>query len=145
MRLLFLRSNKVGSLIIRMLTASRFSHVVALDSDGAFATEAVWPAVRRVRTSELVKHYTYHEIADIPLHDEGKAAEFLRLQLGKRYDWRALFGFWRRNRDWGRPQEWFCSELVAAAVNAGGGSVPMFRKSERVTPQMLWLVSKPEE
>jgi hypothetical protein len=40
---------------------------------------------------------------------------FLRAQLGKPYDLRAIIGF-ALGRDWRESDSWFCSELVAAAL-----------------------------
>jgi len=40
---------------------------------------------------------------------------FLRAQLGKPYDMRAIIGF-AVGRDWRESDSWFCSELVAAAL-----------------------------
>ncbi len=54
-------------------------------------------------------------------------------QLGKPYDWAAIFGFVFR-RDWQKQKKWFCSELVAYAFNKGG--IPLLDgKASLVSPR----------
>ena len=45
-----------------------------------------------------------------------KIIDFAKSQIGKPYDFSGIFGF-VTNRDWQEPDSWFCSELVAAAIN----------------------------
>jgi hypothetical protein len=44
---------------------------------------------------------------------------FVSAQLGKPYDTWAVLGL-GADRDWHSPDKWFCSELAAAALEAGG-------------------------
>lgn len=44
---------------------------------------------------------------------------FLQGQIGKPYDMEAILGF-AVGRDWRNPNAWFCSELIAAALESGG-------------------------
>ncbi|MGH7099502.1 MAG: hypothetical protein ACREE4_17820 [Stellaceae bacterium] len=44
---------------------------------------------------------------------------FARFQIGKPFDWAAVFAF-AFDRDWRCENAWFCSELVAAALEIGG-------------------------
>ena len=139
MRLLFCNSNLIGSWIIRKLTFSRWSHVAIVDGD--YVIEAVWPRVRRVPLEKVLASHKDHEFAEIPLEYENSALLFLDNQIGKKYDWRALFGMITPTRDWSRADEWDCAELAAAAINVGN-KVSVFRDSARVHPQMLYLLSK---
>jgi hypothetical protein len=153
MKLLFCNSNLIGSWIIRKLTFSQWSHVAIVDGD--YVIEAVWPRVRRVPLAHVIETHRDHEFAeiDVPLGHielfpadidvdfESIAMSFAESQIGKLYDLRALFGLITPTRDWERPEEWDCAELVAAAINAGSRK-PIFRDKARVTPQMLYLMSK---
>jgi uncharacterized protein YycO len=67
-------------------------------------------------------------VADIPVDmPAGRAAdEWLTRQIGKRYDLTGALGFlaWR---DWSTDESWYCSELAAAWLQAGGLAVPATR------------------
>lgn len=139
MKLLFCNSNMIGSWIIRKLTFSRWSHVAIVDGD--YVIEAVWPRVRRVPLAHVIETHRDHEFAEIDVELESVAQSFAGSQIGKRYDWRALFGLITPTRDWERSDQWDCAELVAAAINAGARR-PIFRDKARVTPQMIYLLSK---
>lgn len=72
-------------------------------------------------------------IVDAPLPDEDAARHFLIEQEGKDYDWRSGFGFAIGNAAWYDPADWFCFELVAAQMWAGGLRPGFLRNLERVT------------
>lgn len=139
MKLMFCNSNMIGSWIIRKLTFSRWSHVAIVD--GGTVIEAVWPRVRRVPLSRVIEMHRDHEFAEIDVELESVALSFAGSQIGKRYDWRALFGLITPTRDWERTEQWDCAELVAAAINAGSRRM-IFRSHARITPQMLYLLTK---
>lgn len=140
MKLLFCNSNMIGSWIIRKLTFSRWSHVAIVDGD--YVIEAVWPRVRRVPLAHVIETHRDHEFAEIDVEFESAAMAFAASQIGKRYDWRALFGMITPTRDWERSDQWDCAELTAGSVNAGSRK-PIFRDKARVTQQMLYLLSTP--
>ena len=139
MKLVFCNSNLIGSWIIRKLTFSRWSHVAIVDGDTVI--EAVWPKVRRVPLSHLLETHRDHEFAEVDVEFEPSALSFASSQIGRRYDWRALLGITTPTRDWERSDQWYCAELAAAAINAGSRK-PLFRDKARVTPQMLYLLSR---
>lgn len=68
-----------------------------------------------------------------------KFHEFLRAQLGKPYDWRAILSFAFGNRDWQEPDSWFCSELQAAAL-VYAGLLHITLPADRLTPRDLYLL-----
>ena len=72
-----------------------------------------------------------------PVPNEGKSLGMALQQIGKPYDWRALFGF-LFHRDWTEPDSWFCSELVAWSAQQGGARWFRSDALNRITP---WLIS----
>ena len=140
MKIVFCNSEMIGSLLIRKLTFSKWSHVAVVDGDTVI--EAVWPKVRRIPLSQFIAAHKEYEFAEIYVDDEAASLAFAVVQIGKRYDWRALFGFLTPTRDWERPEQWDCAELVAAVVNAGR-KLKLFRSHFRVAPQLLYIVSSP--
>lgn len=95
--------------------------------------------VRLRRLAELLDEASAVEWVEVDLPDEAAASAFVARQLGKRYDWTALVGIVLR-ADWADPSRWFCSELAAAAVQAGGRRL-LREDLARVTPGLLWAVA----
>lgn len=131
MKILFCRSFTVGSLLIRLLTFSRWSHSALIRDDG-MAIEATWPRVRMVKAEQIIAEHDAHAFGEIGARLD--AWEFAERQVGKPYDLGGLWNF-MTSRDWTEDSRWFCSELVAAAC---GG----WRAAGRVTPEMLWEASR---
>lgn len=66
---------------------------------------------------------------------------FLDAQLGKPYDWTAIFAF-VVNRDWREDDSWFCSELIIAALEFAKIIRKLSTSSNRVTPEMgMFMIS----
>lgn len=83
---------------------------------------------------------TVHLLAPAVMED--KFLDWLHDQIGKPYDKAAIVAF-AVGRDWREPDSWFCSELVAAALEASGWFPhPLSDVSSHITPRdMLLLVS----
>lgn len=65
--------------------------------------------------------------------------DFLRSQLGKPYDLEAIAAL-VAERDWRAPNSWFCSELMAAALEASGYMPPLAADVAKITPRDLLLI-----
>lgn len=137
MQIAFFRSRTIGSWLIRLITWSDWSHVALVEGD--MAIEATWPRVRRVPLAEIVATHAEHVLVDVPAWASADILAAARRQIGKPYDWTALFGI-LLHRDWQEQDAWFCSELVAWAFGQAGA--PLFRPEamHRVTPQHLWML-----
>lgn len=59
--------------------------------------------------------------------------DFLNAQLGKPYDKIAIIGF-AVDRDWRDPSDWFCSELVAAALEYCKVCPRLYTPANKITP-----------
>lgn len=138
MKLVFARSHRPGSLLIRLGTFSNWSHVGVVTDLGVI--ETTFPkGVHVTPWREFVDRHSAIEEIEVALPDEAAARRFLISQLGKKYDWTAIVGFVFRE-PWARAGRWFCSELVEAACIAGGRR--RFRdKLSRITPRHSWMVS----
>lgn len=82
------------------------------------------------------------EFVDCPLPDEDAGRHFLLEQVGKDYDWRSGWGFAIGNAAWYDPADWFCFELVAAQMWAGGLRPDFLANLERVTALDLLRAAK---
>lgn len=62
--------------------------------------------------------------------------KFAYQQLDKGYDHLAIFAF-AINRNWREEDRWFCSELVAAALEKGKVLPKLWQPMNKITPTML--------
>lgn len=136
MKVVFARSNTVASLLIRLVTWSRWHHGGAVTQDGLYVIEArAKEGVVKTPINDFIKRYDKCEFAEIEC-DNKKAFEFLNAQLGKKYDWSAASGLLFKLMP-NHENKWYCFELMAAASG-------VFRKerNSRVTADILWMISR---
>ncbi len=136
--IIFSRSRTPGAVLIRLATWSVWSHNGIVMPNGK-VIEARWPhGVVETDISEFIARSSHHLTRRIFCPVPRRAYEFAREQLGKPYDTIGVIGLGLR-REWNRPDAWWCSELVEAAIEAGGNQ--RFRHDvRRVTPQHSWMV-----
>lgn len=128
----------LGSRLIRWFTWSEFSHVdfVLYTADGVWLLGSKADGVKRRPYIES----NYSHVARFNLPDCPPAAvQFAETQIGKPYDFSALFGFLLR-RDWAEDDSWFCSELVYWAFEQAGYRPFRGMHMSRITPQHLLML-----
>lgn len=139
MRIVFARKNTLSSWLIRLFTWSRWSHVAIVDRAVAIESTFWGHGVRMRPLQDLIADHTWCEFGEVSLPDETAGIGFAYAQLGKPYDWTAIFGFVLRE-NWADDAKWFCSELVEASIKAGGFT--RFREDlSRITPRDVWMVT----
>lgn len=125
---------------VSITTLAPASHVITLDEDPDYCFEAnmLKRKVRRVRTEEalhgckVVGRIGY----EVPYVHEGY--KFLRGEAEREadYDFKGAFGLGLApNRNWQSPEDWFCFELHAMALEKSGR--PVFRYNAHVTADKL--------
>ena len=139
-QVIFSKGRLVTSSLIRFLTWSRWSHVGVITDRGT-VIDAYFPRVREVPLAEFKAPMKRLAVVEFEHDDPEELFAWLRQQVGKPYDWRALFGFLARRDTWNEPSAWFCSELVAAGFSRTGS--PLFRSARlgRITPEDLWKIN----
>jgi uncharacterized protein YycO len=65
--------------------------------------------------------------------------DFLRAQIGKPYDWLGILGFLVRSDRAHRKTKWFCSELIAEALDLVGKPLLSRCPAHRMLPGMIAL------
>lgn len=109
---IFGRNHKVGSLLIRLVCRSRWSHV-GIVINGTHVLESIaFKGVVITPIEEFKKRYSSIEEAEMPAINKKLAILKAMTEVGKNYDYYALLGILLRTK-WGSANKWFCSELVA--------------------------------
>ncbi len=136
MYLLAYRGRSLISKAIRWQTRSVYSHVALEDLNGT--VYEAWH-VGGVRKLGSLQHghapgTKIDRFAIIPVLDDMAVRSFLLEQLGKKYDYRSVFRFLTR-RECAADDRWFCSELVAYALNLGGVQLQSRIPSSKLSPR----------
>lgn len=139
-RVLFVRHRSLASLAIRLFTFGRWSHVALLTDTGTVIDATAKHGVAERSLEDVLYNASDYDVAVLSFCAPHEALSWARAQIGKKYDWLALVGFYFRS-DMQDQSRWFCSELVANAITVGGE--PLFRAdaASRITPQHLWLLA----
>lgn len=135
MKVIFGRNNLPFSWLIRAFTWSRWSHCGILDGDKVIEATALHGVVV-TPLHEFIARYNRYSIADMLVSDDSEAINRALSQVGKRYDFSAIFGILLRS-GWNSDSAWFCSELVAHAADTYRAD-----RISRITPEMIWSNTK---
>ena len=144
-RLQFVLGSGLPSKAIAWFSAGSFSHVDAVLSDGSLlgarsdSIAGMHPGVQ-IR-SPGYEHWAKRVVFTLPTGAdvESRYIAFLRAQLGKAYDHTAIWGF-AAGRDWREADSWFCSELLAAALEQSGALPVLYVPANKITPATLATV-----
>lgn len=146
---IFCKSNKIFARLINWRTYGDWSHVAVriLDTqrhDYPSILEASFLGGVRLTTIEKLKHsYEQIEIKKINIKKEASDVFLCGLaEVGKPYDFKAIFGAFFRRGEWMHNGAWYCSELAAWVGYKMG--LALFDTQEKIiTPQMLYTALSP--
>ncbi len=136
----FTRGTGIGGAIVRWATWGSAGHVGFRLDDGKVLDACPGMGVS-IRDAEDDDSTEYWSIA-APKQTIQDAVDWAKQQVGKPYDWTAIYGMAFR-RDWHQDTAWFCSELVTAAFDTVHW--PIVRDSgrfDRVTPRDLMMATR---
>lgn len=145
MRVVLTDGEGFSGTFIRWYTWSSVAHAAIQLDDGSFIDATPSHGVsHHTGVSGSVVRFFDVEYPTIPSRTlvEERVRAWLSAQLGKPYDWSAIYGMAFR-RDWHKDDKWFCSELVEGAFSAAG--YPLVNGSlilDRVTPRDLLLSTR---
>lgn len=129
-KLKFSNDNTLISWAVRLFTWSRYSHVDYVFHDGRCFSSLPKNGVGFNNAPTMEEEYV-----TLYVKDRMNIEYFLLGQCGKKYDWKAIFSM-PFNRDWHDDSDWFCSELISAALEK---DVRLFDKpNHRITPKELY-------
>lgn len=129
-------TNKPAGIGIKLATWSRFNHVGVLMPCGKILESTFEDGVVLTEPEDFFARYSKIEFAQVPCINRDIAYEIGYGQVGKKYDWKAIFGIFARV-SFHDDSRWFCSELVAAMMG-------LFRERRisRITPEDIFRLSR---
>jgi len=128
----------LGSIIVRVLTLSQFSHVDYVsnlrdpDSGNNMVLGAIPDTGLSYRHQNNNSYYELYKYKSVCLKEKQMFVSYIETKVGSKYDWLAIFGFALPKRNWNDNKKWFCSEIIAAAFNHIGNSLG--EGARRVSP-----------
>lgn len=139
-RVLYVRNHHWSTPVLRAAMWSPWSHCAIVLADGQTVIDATFKnGVKARALAPIIAGASLHDFRDIDCPDPQAAYDFLFAQIGKPYDTWGVAGV-GLHRDWQAEDAWFCSELVEAAL-AAGGNQRFVNHPRRVTPQHSWMVA----
>lgn len=141
----FTSKGHIGSHIAALLAQSRdFNHCMLIDE--AMVYEAVTLAgVRYVPMKVSMHGVVLYQDMDILVPDIEAMRAFLHSVLGAGYDWLGAIGLpVLRSGAWQDPARWWCSELILAALGAGGIWLVDPKQLEWGTPNDIYQYDLPK-
>jgi uncharacterized protein YycO len=126
------------STLARLVTGNaKWSHCGIVVGD--YVIEArLYYGVVGTPINEWKKRCPHFEMVDVECANPDAAHAFAREQVGKGYDYAGAFSVPFRTH-WQHPSHWYCSELVEAALYAGGRN--RWRDTKQaISPQESWDV-----
>jgi len=120
MKVAFLKGDGILDRLIQLWTWSKYSHCELIFSDDrTFGTSLSFPF-----QTEFCKrpHLWFWDIVEvnIPPEKEALIRKFCEGQVGKQYDWKAIFFSQILPFRADNPKKWICSEVTTAAFRAAG-------------------------
>lgn len=129
----------IATPIINRITNGQWAHVGMVTRAGIYFDAMPFAGVRNYtcKRMRLSGSPTVLDYATFPVQVpyEAAAEVFAYRQIGKPYDYGAIAGFTRRK--WNDPAKWYCSELVAATLKAGGMDMGFVEDMRWVSPNDL--------
>lgn len=138
-KVIFTRSEQIGSKFLQWAQRSKWSHVEILFDDyiiGARSTKGV----QRYTLESVSKD---HEVGVINCTAAAakKFKEFMESHVGDKYDWRAYLGFvFYYNSH--SSDKWFCSELIQEGLKYANIEVINNTESMYCMPRDFWISTR---
>jgi len=150
MKILLFRGRGIASALIRWQTWSKYSHVAVFLEDGTIIESEPGIGVRQLKIpAEGIADFCAKRggcLALSPAIDARQHADiirFLRLQIGKPYDWRGVFRFvipFIKHDPLDsmiHQNHWFCSDVIAAAFEFAGCPLLFRIPYYKVSPEKI--------
>lgn len=147
----FSTANAIGSWAIREFTRCAYSHVDVVADNGMALCSYEQPVTMDGQTIPAGVYWRPNGYgvfsAQLTLTVPCTQAQqdtfwtFMEAQIGKPYDWIGILGI-LSSRDWRQPDSWFCSELVAAALEQSKIINPLSSPTNWISPRDVLMVAQ---
>lgn len=141
-QLLFTRRRMIGSLLIRGITWSAFSHVEIVVGDQVIGSN-MFGGVSLTPLKQRLSQSSYAALVNMPCRDAQKVKEAALSKLGAGYDYVGLLGILLHSKRLQSKGRFFCSEFVAWAFDQAQTPLLRTELGARITPQHLWMLPAP--
>lgn len=138
MKVLLFRGKGFLSALVRWQTRSKYSHAAILLDDSSNEIIESWPkgGVQRTTIKDWKYITTFKINVDLTEEQKQTIISFLNNQIDKKYDYLGVFRF--LSRESVKPNDqWFCSELVFAALQEANINLLERVNGWAVSPAML--------
>ncbi|AJI53031.1 hypothetical protein LA55_1222 [Francisella philomiragia] len=138
----FTYSNNWISKAIKFFSVSKFSHVEIEIDEICYSAKPFKGVYAHSYADLCIKEaniQTFSINTDVTEEQKSLLKLFLEEQVSKGYDYKAVLGCALWKRDWENDDKrWFCSELIASAMNYAGLELTnKFYKPHRLIPEDL--------
>jgi uncharacterized protein YycO len=121
LRVIYTRSRSVGSVLIRAgAWWGPWSHCGLVDGEQVIECLALKGGVVSTPLAEVLARSTAWQVVEVACPRPEWGIDWARGTIGEHYDWAGVLGIPFRARDWQAPGQWYCSELVEAALARAG-------------------------
>lgn len=141
-QILFTRRRMIGSLLIRGVTWSAFSHVEIVVDDHVIGAN-LFTGVSLTPLKERLEKSSYAALVNVPCQDAQAVKQMAMSRIGAGYDYLGLLGILVHSDRLESKARFFCSEFVAWAFEKAGAPLIRPEITGRVTPQHLWMIPAP--
>jgi cell wall-associated NlpC family hydrolase len=138
-QVLFTRRSLIGSLLIRGVTWSAFSHVEIVLGDQVIGAN-MFGGVTLTPLKERLAKSSYAARVNMPCASAQAVKDAALSKIGAGYDYLGLLGILLHSKRLQSKDRFFCSEFVAWAFNEGGTPLLRSELGARITPQHLWML-----
>lgn len=137
--IVYCRGGSIGSPLIRAADRwGRWSHCGIVIPWGGVIEARAFHGVVLTPMVEVIARVSHLETVEIKVPDLAGGLAWAQAQIGKGYDYGAIFGNLLRE-SWQDDDRWECSELVEAFLAQCGR--PRFREQAwRISPNLSWSV-----
>lgn len=141
----FTSKGHIGSELAALAAQSKlFNHCMLIDH-GMVYEAVTLHGVRFVPMKVSMRGVVRYQDMDVLVPDIEAMHEFLNSVLGSGYDWLGALGLpVLRSGDWQDPTRWWCSELILAALGAGGIWLVDPKQLEWGTPNDIYQYDLPK-
>lgn len=140
LQLIFARNRTPGSLLLRVLGNSRWSHVGVIDGDAVIEARA-FRRVAPVPLAEFKARYSAVEVLDVSVPDPEAGLAYARSRIGCHYAYRRLIALLLHIRMPHGDGTEYCADLAEDTVEHSGHIRVRPERRHRLTVEHVYMLA----